>query len=81
MDPSSISIELIAVKVKADPSITVTEAGMTSRFNEVQYEKTLCWIVASLDPRSNITDRRPTQRKKQLLSRTPTREGIAIDVK
>jgi hypothetical protein len=64
--------------VNAEPWIAVTEAGMTNRFNQLQCEKAPCSIVASLDGRSNITNRRVIQRKKELLSRTPTKDGIAI---
>jgi hypothetical protein len=78
-DPSSTSIDPIPLDPNADPSIEVTEAGMRSRFNDLQRSKTLSSIVASLDRRSNVTDPRSPQKQKQDRQRRPTEDGIAMD--
>jgi hypothetical protein len=74
-----MSIDRIPLRPNADSSISVTEAGIKSRFNDWQKLKTLFSIVASLDRGSNVTDPRAVQRQKQDRPRRPTEKGIAMD--
>jgi hypothetical protein len=64
-DPSSISIELMPLSRKAKTWIAVTEAGISSRVSDGQLKNAPISIVVSLDGRSNITDRRDSQDRKQ----------------
>jgi hypothetical protein len=79
IDPSSISIDLIPLCAKADSSLSLTVAGMKSRFSDRHSKNVFRSIVVSLDGRSNVTDPRHRQVEKQFAGRRRTYDGIAID--
>jgi hypothetical protein len=78
-DPSSISIELIALPSNARSSIAVTGAGIQSPLKDEQPQNGRPLIVQTLDDGSKTTDRKRRQCAKHRGGSSPTEDGIAMD--